>query len=226
MFLLWSHRAFGSGVFHGELAEFLLVLRVQVRVVGGDGDIDLAAWLQIRGGEFFRFVVAFGTPGDVVGVAEGVDVEDVEVRRGEEEVLHEGCDHVPGVEEEDGGDEVEDPSGGHGDDEGEEEAVGEEEGEGEAGLERDLGLHGFHRDEDRGEEEVGHEDRPEVDLGHVEFVAALGSVAQREDEAGDQCCQVEPFEDDGHDQAGGPEEVFVGKGCREDAEDEEEVALC
>ena len=43
----------------------------------------------MRGWELLRFVVAFGAPGDVVGVAEGVDVEDVDVGRGEEEVLNE-----------------------------------------------------------------------------------------------------------------------------------------
>ena len=131
---------------------------------------------------------------------------------------------MPGVEEEDGGDEVEEPGGAHGDDEGAEEFVGEELGEGEAVF-GDLLLDGFDRDEDGGEEEVGHEDGPEVDLGHIELVGALGSVAKGEDETGDEDGDVEPFEDDREDEAGGAKEVVAGEGDGQDAEDEEEVAL-
>lgn len=145
---------FGGNPFGGESADFRLVLGIEIRVVGGNGDVDFAAGFQIRGWQFLRRVVAFGAPGDVVGVAEGVDVEDVDVGGGEEEVLDEGGEHVPGVEEEEGGDEVEEPGGGHGDDEGEEDFVGEEEGDGEVGVQRELGLDGFDGDEDGGEEEV------------------------------------------------------------------------
>lgn len=201
----------GGLEFSGEGAEFGFILGIEIGVVGGDGDVDLATRFEVRGGEFLGLVVAFGAPGDVVGVTEGVDVEDVDVGWGEEEVLEETGEHVPGVEEEDGGDEVEEPGGAHGDDEGAEEFVGEELGEGEAVF-GDLLLDGFDRDEDGGEEEVGHEDGPEVDLGHVEFVGALGSVAEGEDEAGDQDRDVSPFEDDGEDEAGGAEEVVAGEG--------------
>ena len=132
---------------------------------------------------------------------------------------------MPGVEEEDAADEVEQVGRAHADDEGEEEAVGEEHDEAEAVVFRDLLLHGADGDEDRGEEEVGHEDRPEIDLRHVESVAALRAVAKGEDEAGHERGEVEPFEDDGEDEAGGAEEVFVRERDGEDAEDEEEVAL-
>ena len=124
--------AFRGFPFGGEGAEFGLVLGVEVCVVGGDVDVDFAAGFDVGGGQLFGFVVALCTPGDVVGVAEGVDVEDVDVCRSEEEVLQEAGGHVPGVEEEDGGEEVEEPGGAHADDEGEEELVGEEHGEGEA----------------------------------------------------------------------------------------------
>ena len=101
-------------------------------------------------GQLGGFVVAFGAPGDVVGVAEGVNVEDVDVGWGEEEVLDEGGEHVPGVEEEDGHDKVEDVGGDHADDEGEEERVGEEEVDGEV-VQGELCLDGLDRDEDCGE---------------------------------------------------------------------------
>ena len=49
--------------------------------------VDFAAGFKVCDFEFGGFVVAFGPPGDVVGVAEGVDVEDVDVGRGQQEVL-------------------------------------------------------------------------------------------------------------------------------------------
>ena len=50
----------------------------------GDVDVDFSAGFEVGGGELGGFVVAFGAPGDVVGVAEGVYVEDVDVGGGEE----------------------------------------------------------------------------------------------------------------------------------------------
>lgn len=79
-------------------------------------------------------------------VAESVNVEDVDVGRREEQVLDERGEHVPGVEEEEGDDEVQDVCTGHGDDEGEEDFVGEEDGEAEV-FALELLLHGFDRDE-------------------------------------------------------------------------------
>ena len=55
----------------------------------GDGDVDAAGGFDGGGGELGGLVVAFGAPGDVVGVAEGVDVEDVDVGWGEQDVLYE-----------------------------------------------------------------------------------------------------------------------------------------
>ena len=58
-------------------------------VIGWEGDVDAARGLQVGGRQFFGFVVSFGTPGYVVGVAKGIDIEDVDVSWGEEEVLDE-----------------------------------------------------------------------------------------------------------------------------------------
>jgi hypothetical protein len=123
--LLRGDVTLGSLPFRLESAEFRLVLGVEVGVVGGDCDVDLAAGFYVCRGQFLGLVVALCAPGDVVGVAEGVDVEDVDVGGGEEEVLQEAGGHVPGVEEEDGGEEVEEPGRAHADNEGEEELVGE-----------------------------------------------------------------------------------------------------
>jgi len=51
-------------------------------VVGGEEDVDAAGGFEEGDGELVGDVGAFGAPGDVVGVAEGVDVEDVDVGGG------------------------------------------------------------------------------------------------------------------------------------------------
>ncbi len=77
------------GCLFGDLAHLGFVLRIQVAVVLRDVDVDFAAGLEVGDLEFRGLVVALGAPGDVVGVAEGVDVEDVDVGGGKEEVLEE-----------------------------------------------------------------------------------------------------------------------------------------
>lgn len=69
--------------------HFCIVLRVKVAVVLGNADVDFASGFKVNLFQFRRFVVAFGAPGDVVGVAEGVDVKNIDVRRCKEEVLDE-----------------------------------------------------------------------------------------------------------------------------------------
>ena len=47
-------------------------------------------------------VVTFSAPGDVVGIAEGVDLKGADVRREEGKILRGGSEHVPGIEVEKG----------------------------------------------------------------------------------------------------------------------------
>ena len=107
--------ALGSFPLGSESAQLGLVLGVQVCVVGGDCDVDFAAGFDVGCGQLFGFVVSFGAPCDVVGVAEGVDVEDVDVGGSQEEVLDEAGCHMPGIEEEDRGEQVKKPSRAHAD---------------------------------------------------------------------------------------------------------------
>lgn len=88
-----------------------------------------------------------------MGVAEGIDVENVDVSWRQEKVLDEGGEHVPGVEEEEGDKEVEDVGGEQGDDEREEDLVLPNVGDGE-GVGRDFGLDGFNCNEDGCEHQV------------------------------------------------------------------------
>ena len=69
--------------------HLLVVLRVQVTVIIGNVDVDFPARLEVDAGELLRLVVSFRTPRDIVCVAEGVDVEDVEICGRQEEVLYE-----------------------------------------------------------------------------------------------------------------------------------------
>ncbi len=79
--------------------------------------------------------------------------------------------------------------------------------------------------EDGGEYQVNHDTGPEVDHGHVEFVAALRTVTEGEDEASYERGEVKPFEDHAEESASRGKEVFVAEGNSKDVEDEEEIAL-
>jgi hypothetical protein len=66
----------------GEFREFGFVLRVEIAVILGDVDVDFAAGFDGCGAKFFGLVITLCTPCDVVCVAKGVDVEDVDVGGG------------------------------------------------------------------------------------------------------------------------------------------------
>lgn len=84
---LRGHDFLGCLVFGVEGQEFGFVLAVQILLISRDGDIDLPARLQRGRRQLLWFIIALCTPSDVVGVAEGVDVEDVDVGGREEQVL-------------------------------------------------------------------------------------------------------------------------------------------
>ena len=75
----------------------------------------------------------------------------------------------------------------------------------------------------RRKRDVHHEDGPEVDLRHVELVTALRTIAEREDETGDQCRQVQPFEADTQHQTSSTQQFRITQTRRKNPEDEEEV---
>lgn len=137
-----------------EDGKFSLVLRIEIRVISGNSDIDLATRLGDSGWQFLWLVVTLCTPRDIVSVAKGVDVENIDVGRSEEEVLEETREHVPRVEEQEGDDKVEEVCRGHRYDEGEEECVGEEVAELEALVVFDFGLYRLYGDEDGREQEI------------------------------------------------------------------------
>lgn len=88
-----------------------------------------------------------------MGVAEGVDVEDVNVGGCQGEVLQEGGEHVPWVEEDEGDDEPEEVRRDQRHDQREENLVFEEVGDVEEVV-GELKLDRLDRDEDGGEHEV------------------------------------------------------------------------
>ena len=113
-------------------------------------------------------------------VAKRVDIQNVDVRGRQKEVLEERGEHVPRIEEQERHDKVQDICTRHGDDEGGEDGVFEQVGDVEAVFR--FCLHGFDGDEDGRKHQVAHDDDPEVDHCHVEPVASLGAVAEGEDE--------------------------------------------
>lgn len=130
VFLLLGLADAGAGDLEAvaEVAQGFVVAGVDVELLAGHLELDGVA-LADGGAEVdVDDVVAFGAPGDVVGVAEGVDLEGADVRGQEGEVLRRGGEHVPGVEVEEGHEEVEADGGGRGDDEVGEDVVAEFEG--------------------------------------------------------------------------------------------------
>lgn len=111
-------------------------------------------------------IVAFRTPGNVVSVAEGVDLKGADVGREEGKVLRRGGEHVPGIEVEEGHEEVDADGGAGGDDEVGEDVVANDEG-----RER-----GFELDDDYvegGKCIVDHDDRVHDHTGHEHFLGAI-----------------------------------------------------
>ena len=71
---------FFFGGFDGEKAEFFFILVVEIAIVLRNCNVDFAAELDVNFVQLGGFVVAFSTPCYVVGVAEGIDVENVNIR--------------------------------------------------------------------------------------------------------------------------------------------------
>lgn len=70
------------GGFDCNGAHFGVVLGVQVAVVLRDVDVYFASGFEVCGRQLLGFVVAFCAPGYVVGIAEGVDIENIDVGGG------------------------------------------------------------------------------------------------------------------------------------------------
>lgn len=203
-----------------QVAEGFVVAGVDVELFGGHVEFDGARFAgggaEVGGDD----VVALCTPGDVVGVAEGIDLEGADVGGEEGEVLRRGSEHVPRVQIEEGHEEVEADGGAGRDDQVGEDVV--------AHAEVGGGLELFDHDVDGGEGRVGHYDGVGHEGGEVHLFGALGPVAHREDELhGDEedagvAQDVENvFAEVGF--AGGID-LGVGQGAGDEVEGEVEVA--
>lgn len=154
-----------------EVAQGFVVARVDVQLLARHLEFDGVALARDGGAEVdVDDVVALGAPSDVVGVAEGVDLQGADVRGQEGEVLRGRGEHVPGVEVEEGHEEVEADGGGGGDDEVGEEVVAQFDVCGRlAELEDD--------DVEGGEGGVGHYNGVDDQGGHEHFLRPLRPVA-------------------------------------------------
>lgn len=136
-----------------EVAESFIVAAVDVELLARHFQFYRVAFARDGGAEVdVDDVVAFGAPGDVVRVAEGVDLQRADVGWQEGEVLGRGGEHVPRIEVEEGHEEVQTDGGGGGDDKVGEEVV--------AQFQR--GRRGFELEDDDvkgGERGVGHDHR-------------------------------------------------------------------
>ena len=90
-----------------KISERLVIPRVNVELLGGHFELDGIALAADGGAEVgVDDIVALGAPGDIVGVAEGVDLQGADVGGKEGEVLGGGGEHVPRVKVEEGHEEV------------------------------------------------------------------------------------------------------------------------
>lgn len=87
-------------VLYAEDRNLSLVLRIQITLVG---KVRFAlAIFGVDGWQLLHLVITLRTPRHVMGVAKGVDVENVGKGWSQEHVLKEGSNHVPRVEHEKG----------------------------------------------------------------------------------------------------------------------------
>lgn len=151
-------------------------------------------------GESFGLVGTLGTPRDIVPVAERVDVENVDVRRHDEQVLGEGSEHVPWVQVEERSDIVQTKGGSEGDDDDTGASAAEErldKGAGGATVQL-LGrrVRECANDKVHGEDnDVELDEAKDDERGHVTPSGTLGTVTQRENELKKQEREVEVLQD-------------------------------
>jgi len=154
-----------------EISEGFIVAGVDVELFAGHLQLDGIAFAADRGPEVgMDDIVAFRTPGHVVGVAKGVHLKGTDVGRKEGEVLCGGGEHVPWVEIEEGHEEVDADGGGGGDDEVREDIVAEAEG-----RERRFEL----RDDyvEGGKCIVGHDDGVDNHTGHEHLLGSIQKLS-------------------------------------------------
>lgn len=90
-----------------EVSEGLVVPTVDIELLGGHFEFDCVTLPGHSGAEIdVDDVVTLRTPGDIVGVAEGVDLEGADVRGEQGEVLRGRGEHVPWIQVEEGHEEV------------------------------------------------------------------------------------------------------------------------
>jgi len=121
------------------------------------------------------YVVTFGSPGNVMRVAEGVDLQCADVGGQQHEVLGGGGEHVPGIEVEEGHEKVEADGRCGGDDEVCEDVFAEVK----VGA-LFFELSDYNVDSAKGV--IRHDYTVDYHGGEVETFSALGPVAHGEDE--------------------------------------------
>lgn len=107
-----------------KIAQRFVIARVDVELLRGHLQLNRVALTRHRGTKInVNDVVAFCAPGDIMSVAERIDLQGTDVRRKEGKVLCRGGEHMPGVEIKKGHQEVEAHGRAGGDDQVREDVV-------------------------------------------------------------------------------------------------------
>ena len=217
--------ALGGGGFRdldavAQVPQGLVVPGVDVELLRGHLELDDGALAHGAAQVRLHDVVALGAPRDVVRVAEGVHLQHADVAGQQHEVLAEAGEHVPGVEVDEGHEEVQADGGAGRDDQVREHVVAERELR--VVLLVDLPDHDVHRREHG----VHHDDAVHDHAEEVELLGPLRPVPQRDDElhADEQHADV-PQHDEDHVGDAVPERVDLGvrEAARDEVEGEVEV---
>ena len=143
-----------------KIAECFIVARIDIELFTRHLEFDGVVLARNRSAEInMDDVVAFGAPGDVVSVAEGVDLEGADVGWEKGEVLSRGGEHVPRVKVQEGHEEVKTDGRASRHDKISEDVITEDE----------RGVWAFELCNDyveSGESSVGHDHRVDDQTGH------------------------------------------------------------
>ena len=150
--------------------------------------------LRLRRGERISLVGTLGSPRDIVPIGKSVDIEDIGEGRHEQEVLSEGGEHVPGIEVQEGGDEVETECCDDGDEDDAYAVGGEELGEIVNAVCDGVAAKGATEKVEGEDDEVELDDGEDHEGHDVGDSGALGSVTERENELQNDECQVDILE--------------------------------
>lgn len=209
---------------HGSLESRI---DVGLWLVGFVDDLGFSAIasLGLGCGKNIGLVGSLGTPRNIVPIAEGIDVEDVGIRRGDEQVLWERVEQVPWIEVKEGGDDVETKGSSQGNQNDTTRTLEEvpEELSSAACIQLER-LEGLHDEVDGQDDDIELDDGEEDERGDISVFRTLRSVTESQNELYHDKTEVYVLQDDVNDRSSRTERprglVWIGWSAGKTHDDE------